>query len=86
MTVWIDRLEPGNGTLYEVGLVGTQENDRLVLVWLNAYPCGKSFAFDVDNFLHFTYLMEKLDIRSESDATALLAYLADKTGVDVGLP
>ena len=81
-----ERHSPGNGTLYRVGIVENDDDNRMVLVWLNSRPCGKSFSFDPGGFLHFSYLMEKLDLQSTADATALLTYLHEHTGVEVALP
>lgn len=80
--------EPGNGTRYEIlvtglphdagDLIGCQEGSLLV-AWLN--DVNKCMILAPAGFLHYTYVMEKMHIRSIVDAvvlTELLGYLTSR--------
>ena len=62
---------PGNGTRYELlyGLVG----GNTYITWMR-FGGGSGVTSIVPDFLHYTYLMEKMDI-SISDAVAILEFL-----------
>ena len=82
------RFEPGNGTSYDL-LFGGQPDGKVLLVWLyNGGSGGGVFRFDPDNFLHHSYLSEKLPLPyggPVGDVTALLVFLSG-FGIEVGLP
>ena len=82
------RFEPGNGTSYDL-LFGGQPDGKVLLVWLyNGGSGGGVFRFDPDNFLHHSYLSEKLPLPYGGlvgDVTALLVFLSG-FGIEVGLP
>ena len=84
--------EPGNGTRY-ILLVSTENRlgpefgeVPIVLIWVNPL-CGPSRAgvFSRNNYLHYTYLQEKMQITSIADTAAILAFLRTY-GISVGMP
>lgn len=88
------RFEPGNGTSYDLLFGHTQDDGvvwdgKVLLVWLyNGGSGGGVFRFDPDNFLHHSYLSEKLPLPYGGlvgDVTALLVFLSG-FGIEVGLP
>ena len=82
------RFEPGNGTSYDL-LFGRIPGGKVLLTWLyNGGSGGGVFRFDPDNFLHHSYLSEKLPLPCgglAGDVTALLVFLSG-FGIEVGLP
>lgn len=78
---------PGNGTRYDL-IYGHTDSGDFVLVWLHKSGTGGSaFVFDPGDFpfLHWTYFMEKTGLH-KADAAALLSFLSEHTGVEVGMP
>jgi len=75
--------EPGNGTRYD--LLFGRADEHLLLVWLHRGGSGGSaLHWSGNNFLHWTYLAEKLNA-GRADIAALLSFLS-QFGIDVGLP
>jgi hypothetical protein len=66
--------EPGNGTRYDLFLVRPSEG-MLVFGYLNAPGGGRSMLINPDTMLHFSYLSEKLNVRSMADLAPLLRWL-----------
>ena len=76
--------QPGNGTLYN--LAYQVDGNRVYLMWLfNGGSGGTCFSCQLDSFVHWCYLSEKMGLNSASDAAGLLAFLHTQ-GIAVGLP
>ena len=71
------RFEPGNGTSYDL-LFGRIPGGKVLLTWLyNGGSGGGVFRFDPDNFLHHSYLSEKLPLPYCSSSCRALALKSD---------
>jgi len=73
---WSESFCPGNGTRYDLLLV---ELDQFyVLCWLNkdGANSGKTMKLTKGtNFLHHSYMQEKLNVRSDADIAAVLVWV-----------
>lgn len=74
--------QPGNGTRYDL-FYGTTNRNRTLVSWMfRGGAGGKTLLFD--GYLHYTYIMEKMDIRI-ADAVGILMFLKEM-GHEVGIP
>lgn len=74
--------QPGNNTRYDL-MYGTTEKGTAVVSWLrNTGAGGPTLVFR--SFLHYSYMMEKMQIRI-SDAVGILKFL-EEMGHKVGYP
>lgn len=73
--------QPGNGTRYD--LLYGKCGDYHMIAWAGRGGSSGSFML-FSHFLHYTYLMEKMNVNS-SDADGILRFL-EKMGHDVGYP
>ena len=84
---------PGNGSLYlllvsEGGEMDVHRfgNHPVSIIWVNPLVGPmRGGVFSLDNYLHYTYLQEKMQVVSSADTAALLAFL-QSTGIQVGMP
>ena len=61
--------------------------DSILLTWMNpGISSGKSMVVATQSYLHYSYVMEKLNIESEADTAAILAFLNKFYDVEVGMP
>ena len=75
--------EPGNGSRYD--LFFGEAQGRYLLAWMRSGGSGgMAFAFSGGDYIHHTYLEEKMNLNS-ADAAGLLRFLAIM-GHEVGMP
>ena len=74
--------QPGNGTRYDL-FYGTTGKNRTLISWMHRGGAGGT-TMVFDGFLHYTYIMEKMNVRI-SDAAGILMFLKEM-GHEVGLP
>ncbi len=82
--------EPGNGTRYDIVYVqDSPRNDGpgcTYLTWLHRSGSGGgTICFWPGDYIHWSYLMEKMNIPRVGDAAGLLTFLHTK-GHTVGMP
>ena len=73
--------QPGNGTRYD--LYYSKTGDRGFISWMRRGGAGGT-AMSFSHFLHYTYVMEKMEI-GIADAVGILKFL-EEMGHDVGYP
>ena len=92
---WCDRYSwnPGNGTKYDLVYLcrtiepfESDDGRRFGLVYMNGFgrEYGTAMEFTANTFIHWTWLMKKLDV-NEADAVAILQFL-ERLGHPVGYP
>lgn len=73
--------QPGNGTRYD--LLYGRTGGMWLITWLkHGGSAGPAMLFD--GYIHYTYLMEKLEVNI-ADATGILKFL-EHQGIKVGYP
>jgi len=78
--------EPGNGTRYFCVLAEVSMTKWLIS-WLgNSDNGGTSFLYDLGSYVTVDYIMEKMKLRHEGDAVALMILMHQQTGVSVVIP
>ena len=76
---------PGNGTRYDI-FYAVDESGRVYFTWLfSGRSGGTTLSFDPGIYIHYSYLMEKMNLKREGDAAGLLAFLHSR-GYNVGMP
>ena len=78
---------PGNGTRYDLYHGETNDNpSKIFISWMrHGGSGGYSFAFTRDTFLHYSYIMEKMQL-NEADAAGILSFISKILFVKVGMP
>jgi len=92
MAIYRHEWQPGNATRYDFLLSDYSEENsdgELVSYWVLSWMLeggagGKTFRLRTDDFVHYTYLLEKMDI-NEGDAPGILSFI-EELGVGVGYP
>lgn len=78
---------PGNGGRYDILLGLDSEAGLWLLCWmLRAGSGGSCMILRAGGFLHWSYIMEKLNSNRMADIAALLAFIDQNTDVSVGMP
>ena len=71
--------EPGNASRYDLIFIPDVGHGRWFLAWMRRGGSGGvGMRASHGEFLHINYLMEKMEVRSEGDAHALVAFLVSK--------
>jgi hypothetical protein len=78
------RLEPGNGTMYDL-IHERMPDGRVFVAWLFNSGSGGGCAV-VGDGLHPSYLAEKLSWHNEADCVAITVFLRDTYWLEVMLP
>ena len=92
MGVYRHEWQPGNATRYDIiyscyseeNSDGEMESWWIISWMLEGWAGGKTFRCRTDDFINYTYLLEKMDI-NEGDAPGILSFM-EELGIRVGYP